>query len=330
MADVPSQNDETETKKIEKIEWKKSRNAAEEYGSTIKLLEKEEKKMLNIGITTRSFNGLSVKETAEQMQKVGFKCTELCFVHSDLGGWAYNGIGDLTGITPARVCEAAEEFRSRGIEVTSLGMFTDLRNPDDEVMAREKEYILRYIDMAAEAGIPYLASECGFTPGQRGINADRYESDYARIKETLRFTCLEAEARGVHMALEACVLDVIPSPRRLKTLIEELEAESGVRLGAMLDPANFIAAEDEEGMFRHLKHDVYYFHGKDRKINATYGVNLGDGDIDWPRFMELYMRFTDKVPFILEYANKDNCAEIKARAESAYETALQNILGRLN
>ena len=152
--------------------------------------------MLNIGITTRSFNGLSVAETVGRMQEIGFKCTELCFVHSDLGGWTYNGIGDLTGITPARIKEAADEFRSRGIEVTSLGMFTDLRNPDDEVMAREKEYMLRYIDMAAEAGIPYLASECGFTPGQRGINADRYESDYARIKETLRFACLEAEARG--------------------------------------------------------------------------------------------------------------------------------------
>ena len=53
--------------------------------------------MLNIGITTRSFNGLSVSETAQRMQEVGFKCTELCFVHSDLGGWAYNGIGDLPG-----------------------------------------------------------------------------------------------------------------------------------------------------------------------------------------------------------------------------------------
>ena len=74
--------------------------------------------MLNIGITTRSFNGLSVAETAERMQSLGFKCTELCFVQSDLGGWAYNGIGDLTGITPARVREAADDFRSRGIEVT--------------------------------------------------------------------------------------------------------------------------------------------------------------------------------------------------------------------
>ncbi len=126
------------------------------------------------------------------------------------------------------------------------------------------------------------------------------------------------------------MLDIIPSPRRLKTLIEELETSSHVRLGAMLDPANFIAAEDEEGMFRHLKHDIYYFHGKDRKINATYGVNVGDGDIDWVKFMELYIRHADRVPFILEYCNADNCAEIRARALEFYDKAFHRLLGRIS
>jgi len=286
--------------------------------------------MLNIGCTTRSFNGMTISDTAKRMREIGFKCTELCFVQQDLGGWAYNGIGDLTGITEKTVSDAAEVFRAQGIDVVSLGLYTDLRNPDDSVAEAERLYAGKYISMAAAAGIPYVASECGFTPGCRGINADTYETDYLRLKENLRQICLQAEAVGVHVALEACILDIIPTPRRLKTLIEELEAESGVRLTAMLDPANFIAAEDEEGMFRHLKHDIAYFHGKDRKINAAYGVNLGDGDIDWKKFMEYYIRFAQKKPFVLEYCNADNCAEIKARAEDYYEEAFHTIIGRLN
>lgn len=273
---------------------------------------------------------MSVSECAALMADGGFKCTELCFVHSDLPGWTYNGIGSLEGITPARVKEAADEFKVRGIDVTSLGLFTDLRNPEEQKRRDAVEYAKRYIEFAAEAGIPYLASECGFTPGKRGINCDTYESDYQNIKETIREICLEAEKCGVHLALEACVLDIIPSPRRLKTLIEELEEESHIRLGSMLDPANFLANSDEFGMFHYLKHDIYYFHGKDRKINATYGVNLGDGDIDWVKFMELYIRFADRKPFILEYCNKDNCLEIKKRAETMYEEAFRTIIGRLN
>ncbi len=285
--------------------------------------------MLNIGCTTRAFGGKSVAETAKRMHEIGFLCTELCFVHEDLGGWTYNGMGPLCDITTEKVKYAVKTFRDSGVEVTSLGLFTDLRHPDEEVRQKEMDYIHRYIEFAAEAGVPYLASECGFTPGARGINADTYETDYSRIKEFVGQVCLEAEKSGVKLALEACVLDIIPSPRRLKTLIDELEAATHVRLGAMLDPANFIAAEDEEGMFRHLKHDVYYFHGKDRKINATYGVNVGDGDIDWVRFMELYIRYTDRTPFILEYCNADNCAEIRERALEYYDKAFHRLLGRI-
>lgn len=286
--------------------------------------------MFNIGVTTRAFGGLTISDTAREMAAGGFRCTELCFVHSDLAGWKYNGIGELDGITPARIRAVADEFRGRGIEVTSLGMFTDLRNPDENERAAVIDYAKRYIEFASEAGIPYIASECGFTPGRRGINADTYESDYQNLKETLRTICLEAEKSHVHICLEACVLDIIPSPRRLKNLIEELERESGVRLGSMLDPANFLANSDEEGMFHYLRYDISYLHGKDRKMNAAYGVNVGDGDIDWVKFMECYLRYADRKPFILEYCNRDNCREIKARAEGYYDDAFHAIINRIN
>lgn len=285
--------------------------------------------MLNIGVTSRAFSGLSISDTAEAMQRGGFRCTELCFTHPELPGWTYNGIGPLDGITAAGVREAAAAFTERGISVTSLGMFTDLRNPDEAVRRNVMDYCRRYIEFAAEAGIPYIASECGFTPGKRGINADTYESDYLTLKDMLHDVCLEAEKSGVQIALEACVLDIIPAPRRMKTLIEELEAETHVRLAAMLDPANFIANSDEEGMFCYLKHDIGYFHGKDRKINAAYGCNLGEGDVDWVKFMECYIRFADKKPFILEYCDKDNCTEMKKRAEDYYDAAFQVILNRI-
>jgi sugar phosphate isomerase/epimerase len=286
--------------------------------------------MLNIGITSRAYNGLTIYDTIRDMAAKGFKCTELCFNHPELPGWTYNGIGSLDGITPALVRDTANDFRRHGISVTSLGMFTDLRNPDPNAREKAIDYAKRYIELAAEADIPYIASECGFTPGRRGVNADTYESDYSNLKECLRAICLEAEKSNVHLALEACVLDVIPSPRRLKTLIEELEAESGVRLGAMLDPANFLANSDEEGMFYYLKHDISYLHGKDRKINAAYGVNLGDGDIDWVKFMECYIRYDADKPFILEYCNHENCGEIKARAEKYYDQAFTSLMRRLN
>lgn len=162
--------------------------------------------MLNIGITSRSYSGLTICDTALDMADKGFKCTELCFTHPELPGWTYNGIGSLEGITPKKVREMADEFRHRGVDVTSLGMFTDLRSPDKTARDAAVDYTRRYVEFAAEAGIPYIASECGFTPGHRGLSADTYESDYINLKETLREVCLEAEKSGIHIALEAWCL----------------------------------------------------------------------------------------------------------------------------
>ncbi len=285
--------------------------------------------MLNIGLSSRVLSHMTVAEAAAFMQKEGFRCTELCFTHPELSGWLYNGIGSLENITPQKVKESADIFRARGVDVTSLGLYTDLRNPDSARRAETLDYCRRYIELAAAADIPYIATQCGFTPGHRGVNADSYEADYASVRDGLQQICLEAEQSGVHMVLEACMLDIIPSPRRLKTLIEELEATSHVRLGALIDPSNFIANSDEEGMFCYLKHDVAYCHGKDRKLNSVCACMLGEGDVDWIKFMECYIRFADKKPFILEDCPVEKCAELKKRAEDYYDAAFRTIISRI-
>ena len=75
--------------------------------------------MLNIGITSRSYSGLTICDTALDMADKGFKCTELCFTHPELPGWTYNGIGSLEGITPKKVArlilQNVDALRKAGI-----------------------------------------------------------------------------------------------------------------------------------------------------------------------------------------------------------------------
>ncbi len=285
--------------------------------------------MLNIGLTSRTLRGLSVAETADKMARAGFRATELTFTHTDLGGWKYNGIGDLTGITGSRVRSACDEFRQRGINVVSLGMFTDLRHPDKDERRRFLDYAKRYVEFAAESDVRYIATECGHTEGNRGISEKTYETDYMNLKESLRELCLEAEKVGVQIALEGSVFDIIPSPRRQKTLIEELEADCHVRLSALLDPASFIHNSDEEGMFYYLKHDIGYLHGCDRKVKETGFSVLGDGSTDWVRFMICYIKYADHKPLILDGCTADNFAEVKNRAEEYYDNAFHTLLTRI-
>lgn len=265
---------------------------------------------MDVGIVTRSFPDMTTEEAANFIQEKGFKWVELCFSQRDCNYWKYNSRSDLDGLTPERVKEIAGVYRKKGIEITALGVFTNLLEPDEEERRKNLEYFVKFMDFAADNEIKYVSTECGFIPGKRGINADTYEKDFQLLHRSMAFLIGEAEKRDVFIALEPCVLDVVPSAKRTRDFILQTGSD---RVKVLLDPANLIANSSEEDMFFYLKDHLAYFHGKDRKVNDAYGRTVGSGDIDWVKFLRLYDELSPEVPFILEYVNKDNCVEIKDR-----------------
>jgi sugar phosphate isomerase/epimerase len=274
---------------------------------------------MDVGVVSRSFPQLSNKETAELLAEKGFKWTELCFSQTDSNYWVYNGRSDMSSLSNDRSIEIVETYRSYGIEVPAIGVFTNLLEPDEKELEQNLAYFERHMEIASTNNIPYVSSECGFIPGKRGINADTYESAFQRFLENLKWLANKAEIYDVSIALEPCVLDVLPSAKRTADFINQVGSD---RLKVLLDPANLIAANSEEEMFHHLAPHIAYFHGKDRKVNDTYGRVIGDGDIDWQKFLELYHQHTDGVPFIMEYVNIDNFCEIRDRVMRFDEIAI--------
>lgn len=267
---------------------------------------------MKFGITTRSYGGLTVAEAAEQMAQLGFNVTELCFSQTDLSGWNYNGLTEISDKSPKDVKRACLEFEKRNICVFALGIFTNLiiDGPERENYLRRGEEM---IDIAAYCGIPIVASECGFH-SDRALYARLFEADYSNLKENVARLCKYAKKKGVKVAIEPCILDILPSAKRMNDFIDQLKAEQGIdNLGVLMDYANLLANSTLEETFLLLKDKIYYFHGKDRKINDAYGRLIGDGDIDWHRFFELYKEHTPDIPFILEYANKDTAPAARDR-----------------
>jgi sugar phosphate isomerase/epimerase len=263
---------------------------------------------MKYGIVSRSYTGMSVAEAAKFMASHGFNCTELCMSHPDFGGWAYNGISalDENNITPERTKEKAGIMRDAGIEVVSLGVFTNLLSPDEDLRKKCIDSFLRLMDCAAYAGIPNLSTELGFRPERRGLTTDVYESDFARLKESFTIIGKAAAERHLNICIEACAIDVIPSAKRLRDFIEQIYRESGLsNLRVLLDMANFIANSDEDDVFKYLTPYIEYFHGKDRKVNDCYGKIMGEGEIDWVKFFMNFYRITPEKPFILEYTKAE-------------------------
>ena len=284
---------------------------------------------MKFGIVTRSYNKMTILEAAQFMAAHGYNCTELSMGHPDFGTWTYNQVPNLDNprVTKELTKEKADILRDHGIEVTSLGVFTNLLSPDDDKFRNQciNEFI-RCMDFAAYAGIKNLSTELGFRAEKRGLTTDVYESDFQRLIES--FICLgnAAKERGVNIVIEACVIDVIPSAKRLRDFIIQIHQASGLtNIKVILDMANFIANSDEDDVFKYLTPYIAYFHGKDRKVNDCYGKILGEGDIDWVKFFMNYYRLTPDLPFILEYTKEETTDLSNERVERFTKQAKANL-----
>ena len=269
---------------------------------------------MDVGVVTRSFPKRTNAQTADFLVQNGLMSIELCFSQTDSKFWVYNGRSDLSRMTDDRSREIVETYRSRGINVVALGVFTNLIDPDEAERAANLAYYDRMMQIAALNGIPFLPTECGFIPGRRGIDADRYEEAFDILVDSLGKLAEKAEHYDVYVPLEACVLDVVPSAKRAADLLAQVGSE---RIKILLDPANLIANSSAKDMFDYLAPHIAYFHGKDRKLNDRMGRVVGDGDIDWPLFLSLYHRHCEGTPFILEYVNATNVCEIRDRVLQA-------------
>lgn len=275
---------------------------------------------MKIGVVSRSLGNMTQAEAAVFMRENGFVSTELCMNSPDAPIWKYNGISDIGSISKERFHEIVEGYRSNGVEVVALGVFTNLIEPDEEKRRQNLDCFKLHIEYAAAEGIPYVSTECGFDPASRGVRADLYEQRFDTLKQSLSELLEHCEKFDVSIAFEPCVIDVVPSAKRMADLIEQLEND---RLKVLLDPANLIANSSEEDMFYYLSDHVAYFHGKDRHVNDAKGRVVGDGDIMWAYFLLLYHRHCEGKPFIIEYVNSENCVEIKNRLEEFDKAALK-------
>jgi len=251
-----------------------------------------------IGVSTLGFGEYTNRQLAQEFAAESVRTIQLFLSQSDSQYWVYSGRSDVSAITPDRAREIANEYRSVGIDIHSIGVYTNLIHPDPAERAANLDYFEAMMHIGAEMNVHTFITEAGHHGTADHVPYHFQTDTWKHMVETGRELAKRAEACNATVLVEPSFLSFFASAKRTRVFLEEVGSP---RMRALLDPANILELNDLEEMFAQLAPWIDCIHAKDRKLHVDYGVPAGQGDIDYKRFVALAAKDAPNAPLILEY-----------------------------
>lgn len=270
-----------------------------------------------VGVSTLGFPSFTNQQLAEELARNGIHTVQLFLAQSDSQYWKYNGRSDTSGMDDARCKAIAEAYRSAGVAIHSIGVYTNLIHPDEAERAANLAYFDDMMRIGAAMGVHVFITESGHyepeTPqpgGEYRFQEDVWQRTVATVKELAGL----AAKHDATVLLEPYFGSFLASAKRTRLFVEEVGSP---RVRVLLDPANLLEINDLAEMFAQLMPWIDCLHAKDRKLHAIHGVPAGQGDIDYREFVTLAAKHTPHAPFILEYVGPNDYLDALALLQDA-------------
>lgn len=279
------------------------------------------KAAVSIGMATTEFRNHTNSALAKELKEAGIRTIQLFLTQTDSNYWRYNSRSDLAGLTPERSAAIAGTYREAGISIHSIGVYTNLIQPDEAELQASLAYFEAMMKMGSHIGVRKFVTEAGHHRPEGPEPAIPYHWQeevwrkmVARGKELARI----ADANGATVLLEPYFQGFLATAKRTRMFLEEVGSP---RIRALLDPANLLESNDLEEMFAQLESWIECFHAKDRKLHVTKGVAAGEGDLDYRKFVTLAAQRKPGVPLILEYVGANNYRQALAHLRGVIRAA---------
>jgi sugar phosphate isomerase/epimerase len=275
----------------------------------------------NVGISTQQFTKYTNAQLAEALAQRGFRVVQLFLMQSDSRYWKYNSRSDLSDLTAAR-CEAiGRAYRSAGLTIHSMGVYTNLIHG----APAERQACLKYFEdnmkVGSDIGVRAFITEAGHWEPEKltpGIPYHFREAVWKQMLATIKQLAEMAERHDATVLLEPSFASFLASAKRTRVFLQEVNSP---RIRVLLDPANLLEVDEIEEMFDELTPWIDCIHAKDRKLHVDAGVAAGKGDVDYRKFVSLAAKRTPKAPLILEYVGPENYEQSLEHLQKALRDA---------
>jgi sugar phosphate isomerase/epimerase len=256
---------------------------------------------LTIGIMTLLFTEYTNRRLAEELAKTGIHAVQLFLNQSDSRHWAYNGRCDVSSMTAKRCRAIADDYRSAGVAIRSIGVYTNLIHPDASERKANLAYFEAMMRIAREMGVNVLMTESGrYCPAKQESEAPYFlqPSVWMQMVDTGKRLAELADRHDVIVALEPLHTEFFNTAKRTRLYVEAI-ASPHIRV--QLDPANLLEVNDLEEMFTQLGPQIVSIHAKDHKMHRDDELPAGQGEIDYRKLVTLVAKHCPDAPLILDY-----------------------------
>ncbi len=260
-----------------------------------------------IGISTLGFHDYSNRQLARELSEAKVSVVQLFLNQTDSRYWKYNGRSNVSDLTVARCKEIAGIYRSAGISIHSIGVYTNLIHPEGDELKANLEYFEAMMKIGSNMGVRKFVTEAGHYHSDKipapTVPYHFQEEVWHRMVRTAKELAKLAERHEATVLLEPFYRGFFASAKRTRIFLEEVGSP---HVRALLDPANLLEINDIDEMFSQLGPWVDCLHAKDRKLHVDRGVPAGQGDLNYKQFIAAAAKFTPDAPFIIEYVDSND------------------------
>ena len=263
-------------------------------------------KSVTLGISTQEFVKYTNQSLAQELRANGIRTIQLFLMQTDSNYWKYNAHPDVSTLTPEMCAEIGATYRSAGITIQGIGVYSNLIHPVEAERRAGMAYFEEMMKIGGYMGVHQFVTEAGHYRPEGPVPPVPYhfqEEVWKKMVATGKELAKMAADNGATVLLEPYFEGFLATAKRTRLFLEEVGSP---RLRVNLDPANLLEVNDLDEMFGQLEQYTDSFHAKDRKLHVTKGVGAGMGDLDYRNFVKLAAERRPKAPLILEYVGPDN------------------------
>lgn len=277
---------------------------------------------MQLGIFARTFVRPSLSEVLDAVQSYGIPELQFNLVCA--------GLDALPDAISETVCDwIRDEMRVRGLVMAAVSGTYNMAHPDRKKREADAQRLGVLVDACACLGTSVITL-CSGTRDQDNMwryhPANATEQAWHDMLTSMESAVAHAEAKGITLAVEPEVSNVVNSAERARRLLDEVRSDSLkiVIDGANLFPAGTINQQHEilDATFQLLGEHIVMAHAKDLKADGAAGHEAaGTGLLDYDYYISLLRDIGFSGALIMHSLEESQVADTKAFLERKLDAA---------